>query len=198
MPGSRKSEIQRHWPIFLQTLNLMQKNSLYNIVPILLEAPNVEINNIPNHVIATKDYHHEILSIADAAIVCSGTATLETAILGCPMVVCYQLSPITWFLAQRMSSVKYLSLVNLISEKDVVKELLQNNMSAKNIVEEIIYLLSEHGKKNYKKRLCFACGFLRIKNKCISRGCEIYTAINYDIQNQNLCGKTYNPISVWV
>ena len=151
MPGSRKSEIQKHWPIFLQTVGLMQKNSSYNIVPILLEAPNVDIDNIPDHVITTKDSHHEILSIADAAIVCSGTATLETAILGCPMVVCYQLSPITWFLAQRMSSVKYLSLVNLISKKDVVKELLQNNMSADNIMKEIIYLLSEDGKKTIKK-----------------------------------------------
>ena len=151
MPGSRKSEIQKHWPIFLQTLDLMQKNSSYNIVPILLEAPNVDIDNIPNHVISTKDNHHEILSIADAAIVCSGTATLETAILGCPMVVCYQLSPITWFLAQRMSSVKYLSLVNLISGKNVVKELLQNNMSADNIMKEVIYLLSEDGKKTIKK-----------------------------------------------
>ena len=151
MPGSRKSEIQKHWPIFLQTIGLMQKNSSYNIVPILLEAPNVDIDNIPGHVITTKDNHHEILSIADAAIVCSGTATLETAILGCPMVVCYQLSSITWFLAQRMSSVKYLSLVNLISEKKVVKELLQGDMSADNIMGEIIYLLSEDGKKTIKK-----------------------------------------------
>ena len=151
MPGSRKSEIQKHWPIFLKTLNLMQKNSSYSIMPILLEAPNVDINNIPNHVISTKNNHHEILSIADAAIVCSGTATLETAILGCPMVVCYQLSSITWFLAQRMSSVKYLSLVNLISEKKVVKELLQGDMSADNIMGEIIYLLSEDGKKTIKK-----------------------------------------------
>ena len=150
MPGSRKSEIQKHWPIFLQTLNLMQKQLTYNIVPILLEAPNVVIDNIPQHVIRTKENHYELLSIADAAIVCSGTATLETAILGCPMVVCYQLSPITWFLAQRMSSVKYLSLVNLISDKNIVKELLQNNMSANNIMKEIIYLLSEHGKETVK------------------------------------------------
>ena len=151
MPGSRKSEIQKHWPIFLQTLNLMKKNSSFSIVPILMEAPNVEISNIPDHVITTKDDHYEILSIADAAIVCSGTATLETAVLGCPMVVCYQLSHITWFLAQKMSSVKYLSLVNLIGKKDIVKELLQNNMNANNIMEEVAYLLSKDGKKKVKK-----------------------------------------------
>ena len=147
MPGSRKSEIQKHWPIFLQTLDLLPKQSSHNIVPVLLEAPNVTIDDIPDNVITTKENHYEILSVADAAIVSSGTATLETAILGCPMVVCYKLSAVTWFLAQNMSSVKYLSLVNLISDKNVVKELLQNEMNASNIAEQIIYLLSRDGRE---------------------------------------------------
>ena len=152
MPGSRKSEIQRHWPIFLETLNLMQKNSSYSIMPILLEAPNVDINNIPNHVISTKNNHHEILSIADAAIVCSGTATLETAILGCPMVVCYQLSPITWFLAQRMSSVKYLSLVNLIAEEKIVTEFLQKEMTSKNLSKGVLSIINNSEKQDVQQR----------------------------------------------
>ena len=63
------------------------------------------------------------------------------------MVVCYKLSSVTWFLAQYMSSVKYLSLVNLISDKNVVKELLQNEMNASNIAEQIIYLLSRDGRE---------------------------------------------------
>ena len=150
MPGSRKSEIQKHWPIFLQTLNLLKKQSSYNIVPILLKAPNVVIDNIPSDIITIKEDHYEVLSVADAAIVCSGTATLETAILGCPMVVCYKLSSITWFLAQKMSSVKYLSLVNLIGNKNIVKELLQNDMNANNITKQIIYLLSEEGQEKTK------------------------------------------------
>ena len=150
MPGSRKSEIQKHWPIFLQTLNLLKKQSSYNIVPILLKAPNVVIDNIPSDIITIKEDHYEVLSIADAAIVCSGTATLETAILGCPMVVCYKLSSITWFLAQKMSSVKYLSLVNLIGNKNIVKELLQNDMNANNITKQIIYLLSGEGQEKTK------------------------------------------------
>ena len=150
MPGSRKSEIQKHWPIFLQTLNLLKKQSSYNIVPILLKAPNVVIDNIPSDIITIKEGHYEVLSVADTAIVCSGTATLETAILGCPMVVCYKLSSITWFLAQKMSSVKYLSLVNLIGNKNIVKELLQNDMNANNITKQIIYLLSEEGQEKTK------------------------------------------------
>ena len=120
MPGSRKSEIQKHWKIFLETMGLLGGNSKQKIVPILLQAPNVSIENLPDRFIATKENHHEILSVADAAIVSSGTATLETAILGCPMVVCYKLSPITWFLAQKMSSVKHFSLVNLIRDRKSV------------------------------------------------------------------------------
>ena len=119
MPGSRRSEIQKHWKIFSETISLLGKNSKQKIAPILLEAPNVSIKNLPDHFIVTKENHHEILSVADAAIVSSGTATLETAILNCPMVVCYKLSSITWFLAQKMSSVKHLSLVNLIGNKNL-------------------------------------------------------------------------------
>ncbi len=150
MPGSRKSEIEKHWKIFLETIDILDKKLNKKIIPVLLEAPNVSINNVPDNFIVTKEQHYEMLSIADAAIVSSGTATLETAMLGCPMVVCYRLSPITWFLAQKMSSVKYLSLVNLISNKKIVKELLQSKMVASNIAEEVLFLLSDDGQKNVK------------------------------------------------
>ncbi|OUW79561.1 MAG: lipid-A-disaccharide synthase [bacterium TMED217] len=150
MPGSRKSEIEKHWKIFLETIDILDKKLNKKIIPVVLEAPNVSINNVPDNFIVTKEQHYEMLSIADAAIVSSGTATLETAMLGCPMVVCYRLSPITWFLAQKMSSVKYLSLVNLISNKKIVKELLQSKMVASNIAEEVLFLLSDDGQKNVK------------------------------------------------
>ena len=150
MPGSRRSEIQKHWKIFSETISLLGKNSKQKIAPILLEAPNVSIKNLPDHFIVTKENHHEILSVADAAIVSSGTATLETAILNCPMVVCYKLSSITWFLAQKMSSVKHLSLVNLIGNKNIVKELLQTEMNASNIAKEVLFLLSGDGQKRIK------------------------------------------------
>ena len=67
------------------------------------------------------------------------------------MVVCYKLSSITWFLAKKMASVKHLSLVNLIVGKEIVTELLQNNMKPKKIAKEIDYLLSQEGKKTWEK-----------------------------------------------
>jgi len=151
MPGSRKSEIKKHWGVFLDTIKQLKKDNKHEIQPVLIQAPNIAIENVPDNIIRIKDNHYEALSSADVAIVCSGTATLETALLRCPMVVCYKLSSITWFLAKRMASVKHLSLVNLIVGKEVVAELLQNNMKPKNIAKEIYCLLSQEGKAAWKQ-----------------------------------------------
>ena len=146
LPGSRTSEVKKHWPIFLKTINAFNASSKNRIQPVLIQAPNIKIKNMPEGLIVINKNHYEALSCADAAIVCSGTATLETALLNCPMVVCYKMSSLTWFFAKKMSLVKHLSLVNLITEKASVKELLQQNMTATNIVNEINYLFSNEGR----------------------------------------------------
>tara|TARA_B100001013_G_scaffold52394_1_gene27459 strand:- start:453 stop:1586 length:1134 start_codon:yes stop_codon:yes gene_type:complete len=146
LPGSRTSEVKKHWPIFLKTIKAFNASSNHKIQPILIQAPNIKIENVPEGLVVVDKNHYEALSCADAAIVCSGTATLETALLNCPMVVCYKLSSLTWFFAKKMSLVKHLSLVNLITEKEAVKELLQKNMTATNIVNEVNYLFSNEGK----------------------------------------------------
>ena len=151
MPGSRKSEIKKHWGIFLDTIKQLKEGGKHKIQPVLIQAPNIAIDGVPENIITVKENHYEALYSADVAIVSSGTATLETALLKCPMVVCYKLSPVTWFLAKKMASVKHLSLVNLIVGKGVVTELLQNNMKPKNIVKEINYLLSDEGKRKWKQ-----------------------------------------------
>ena len=149
LPGSRTSEVKKHWPIFLKTINAFNASSKNRIQPVLIQAPNIKIKNMPEGLIVINKNHYEALSCADAAIVCSGTATLETALLNCPMVVCYKMSSLTWFFAKKMSLVKHLSLVNLITEKAAVKELLQQNMTATNIVNEINYLFSNEGKATW-------------------------------------------------
>jgi len=151
LPGSRTSEVKKHWPIFLKTIKAFNASSNHKIQPILIQAPNIKIENVPEGLVVIDKNHYEALSCADAAIVCSGTATLETALLNCPMVVCYKLSSLTWFFAKKMSLVKHLSLVNLITEKEAVKELLQKNMTATNIVNEVNYLFSNEGKNAWAK-----------------------------------------------
>ena len=126
MPGSRSIEIKRHWKIFVKTVKRLQEQH-NNLSFVLLEGNNVNINSGVD-IIKVKENQYEAIGVADAAIVCSGTATLETAMLKCPMIVCYKLSYLTWVVAQALSKVKYLSLANLIAEDRVVDEYLQGKM----------------------------------------------------------------------
>jgi lipid-A-disaccharide synthase len=82
-----------------------------------------------------------------AALVTSGTATLETALFGVPEVVCYKGSPISYLIAKQVISIKYISLVNLIMDREVVKELIQGEMSVGNLVRELRYLLYDENRK---------------------------------------------------
>jgi lipid-A-disaccharide synthase len=80
---------------------------------------------------------------ARAACVTSGTATLETALFGVPEVICYKGSKVSYEIAKRLIKVKYISLVNLIMNRPVVKELIQDEMNVKNIVSELKRLISD-------------------------------------------------------
>ena len=135
MPGSRSIEIKRHWKIFEKTVKTL-KEQHPNLSFVLLEGDNVNIDTTVE-LIKIKENQYEAIGIADAAVVCSGTATLETAMLKCPMIVCYKLSLPTWILAQMLSKVKYLSLANLIAGDKVVDEYLQNKMTAKNLASGV-------------------------------------------------------------
>jgi lipid-A-disaccharide synthase len=88
---------------------------------------------------------YEILQKADIALVSSGTATLETALFGVPQVVCYKGNRISFAIAKRLVKLKYISLVNLICDREVVRELIQDDMSAENIRREVASILSGKG-----------------------------------------------------
>lgn len=85
---------------------------------------------------------YELFVEADAALVSSGTATLETALFNVPQVVCYQTSWFSFKIAQLLVAIKYISLVNLISDKEVVKELIQDDLTVANMVAELKKILS--------------------------------------------------------
>jgi lipid-A-disaccharide synthase len=90
---------------------------------------------------------YDLLMQAKAALVTSGTATLETALFGVPEVVCYKGSSISYQIGKRLVKVKYISLVNLIMDKLVVKELIQNDLTAVNLKAELELLLHDGNKK---------------------------------------------------
>lgn len=155
LPGSRKQEIKAKLPIMLDSV---KDFSNYEII--VAGAPSLDIDFYSPFFSASnvKIIHgktYDILSLAEAAIVTSGTATLETALFEIPEVVCYKASSISYSIAKRLVKIKYISLVNLIMDREVVKELIQHECNASAIKKELSSLIVGGKKraevlKNYK------------------------------------------------
>lgn len=129
LPGSRKQEITKKLPIMLEVIK-----NYPNYEYVIAGAPGLEnefyesvIGDNPIKIIYNDTYN--ILNNSYAALVTSGTATLETALFNVPQVVCYQTSSISYHIAKRLVNIKYISLVNLILNKEVVKELIQGDLN---------------------------------------------------------------------
>ena len=149
LPGSRRQEIEKCLPEMLKAVRLYPG---YQFV--IAGAPSVNesvyrdlMNGLDVHIVQNQTY--ALLSNAYAAVVTSGTATLETALFNVPEVVVYKLNELSLFIARRMVKIKFFSLVNLISGKAVVKELLQYNL-AEGIAGELQLLLSDGA---YRKKM---------------------------------------------
>ena len=143
LPGSRKQEIIRKLPVMLGVSNHFPE---YQFV--VAQAPAIDdsfyklfTDRYPNVSIA-KNKTYDLLVQAKAALVTSGTATLETALFGVPEVVCYKGSSLSYQIAKRVIRVKYISLVNLIMNKLVIKELIQNELTVDNLKKELQDLLT--------------------------------------------------------
>lgn len=137
LPGSRHQEIARILPLMVKTVG---KFPQYRAV--LAAAPSVPATIYKDlignaDVTLIKDRTYDVLRSARAALVTSGTATLETALFGVPEVVCYSGSAINVWLAKRLVNIEYISLVNLIMEREVVRELIQSDLNAKELQAEL-------------------------------------------------------------
>jgi lipid-A-disaccharide synthase len=142
LPGSRKQEILKKLPVMLEVSRYFpdyqfvvaqapgQDEAFYSS----LLAPYPNVSSVCNQTYA-------LLLQARAACVTSGTATLETALFGVPEIVCYKGSSISYQIAKRLIRVKYISLVNLIMDKLVVKELIQDELTPENLRRELEDLL---------------------------------------------------------
>ena len=141
--GSRKQELQRILPIMLKTTVRFPEYQfvITGVDTIKQDYYTKLIKNYPVKVVFGKT--QELLRISRAAVVKSGTVTLETAMLGVPQVVCYQFSFITSLIARLLVHVKFASLVNLILDREAVTELLQNKFTVKNLYRELALLLPD-------------------------------------------------------
>ena len=142
LPGSRKQEVRIKLPVMLAVVKHFPDCRFA-----VAQAPGLEDAFIEaftskySNVDTVKGDTYGLLKEADAALVTSGTATLETALFGVPEVVCYKGSRISYLIAKRLIRVPYISLVNLIMGKEVVKELIQDEMNEKNLVTELKRIL---------------------------------------------------------
>ncbi len=148
LPGSRKQEILKKLPVMLQA-----SSSFPGYQFIVAKAPGIdesfydELLQPYQNVSYVSNKTYALLQQASAALVTSGTATLETALFGIPEVVCYKGSSISYQIAKRVIKVRYISLVNLILDRLVVKELIQEEMNKHNLETELNALLSNAERK---------------------------------------------------
>ena len=144
LAGSRRQEIKDNLPAMIEATRELAAD--YRIV--LAGAPSIPAGYYDRFIAGTDvevvyDQTYPLLASATAALVTSGTATLETALFGVPQVVCYEtpIPQVIAFLRRHLLKVRYISLVNLIADREVVRELVADTFSVENIRRELLRLL---------------------------------------------------------
>ena len=150
LPGSRVSEIKKSLPIFNKLVNIL-KNKLFIICGVN-NVPKELYNkiNLNKNVKIFYDDSYKAIQSSESSIVMSGTASLEVALLNRPQIVVYKTSPITAFVGLSILKIKFISLVNLILNKPLVKELIQDKFNCNNLIKELKNIETESRKREFK------------------------------------------------
>ncbi|MCB0802703.1 MAG: lipid-A-disaccharide synthase [Flavobacteriales bacterium] len=149
LPGSRLQEVSKMLPIMLkQAKHFPEYEFVLAAAPSLDDAIFADYLKDYQNFSVVRNRTYDLLQLSYAAMVTSGTATLETALFKVPEVVCYKGSFISYHIAKRIINIKYISLVNLIMDREVVKELIQGEMNEKLLRLELGKLLKDSEKRN--------------------------------------------------
>jgi lipid-A-disaccharide synthase len=149
LPGSRIEEVARLLPPLLDSTILLRKKmpELQFIIPL---APGISGTNLhpilrdgPVPIRVVNGFGYDVMALSDLIITASGTATLEAAILGKPMVIVYKVSSLTYWVARALIRVKHIGLVNLVAGKEIARELIQEEVNPERIAEEALRLLKD-------------------------------------------------------
>ena len=147
LPGSRAKEIAHNLPPIVAALRRIQAQRP-RVQFLLAVAPSIEpaslagrFAGVPGRMVGGAT--HAVLGACDAAVVASGTATVEAALLGAPMVVVYRLSPLTYHLGRRLVRVPHYAMANLIAGRRLVPELIQSDFTPERVAEEALRLLED-------------------------------------------------------
>jgi lipid-A-disaccharide synthase len=147
LPGSRTGELVHHLPVLQESVARIHAKKPSQFVVAAAHSKDVEFlrsgwpSGIPVQVVEGETYN--ALAAADAAIVSSGTATVEAALLNAPMVVVYRVSPLTAALARPLVRTPFFAMVNLIAERQVVPELVQDNFTPERVAAETLKILQD-------------------------------------------------------
>lgn len=175
LAGSRHKEVARIMPVLFETAALMaeENQDLQFVVALAQNRKLAEIEeaqkkisrknlNLPK-VIVVQNETHSVLNAADTAAVTSGTATLETAIIGTPSAIVYKTSPLNYKLLRPLITVEHFGLINLIARERLVKEFIQDEFTPKTLAAELFRLLEADVNKKMRERLKEVTAALKIR-----------------------------------
>jgi len=156
LPGSRAAELRQHLPVLRQACSRIRRETQAQFV--LAAAPGANIASLregwslelPLKIVLGQTYN--ALAAADAAIVSSGTATIEAALLDVPMVVIYRVTPLTALLAKPLVRTSFYSMVNLIAGQRAVPELIQKDFTPERVAVETVTLLRDQSARESLRR----------------------------------------------
>ena len=147
LPGSRKHEVERLLPPLLASAHLLQKEipDLQFIIPLAPGIPQAilssQMKNISIPIKVVEGFTYDMMNLSELLITASGTATLEGAILGKPMIIIYRVSLPSYWIGRALIRVKHIGLVNLVAGREIVPELIQKDVNPETITEEALHIL---------------------------------------------------------
>ena len=148
-PGSRHSEISRLLPLMFATARQLQSQDagLRFVLPVAESLDYEAIARQAGHsgvdIQVTRDGIYDVITACDAIVTCSGTVTLEIALLGTPMCIVYKVAPLTYWIMKRLVTIPHIGLVNIVAQREVVRELLQADANPGKVATELRRLLDD-------------------------------------------------------
>ncbi|MFA7410202.1 MAG: lipid-A-disaccharide synthase [Bacteroidales bacterium] len=158
LPGSRHQELSDMLPVMAGIIDYFPDYQFVIAAHDRFTDDQIREFAGKSNLLIIRGKTHELLAIADAALVTSGTATLETALLGTPQIVCYRTAPTSYLIARMLIQVRHISLVNLILEEACVPELIQGDLTDKKLRQELLRILED---QDYRNRMLL--GYDRLK-----------------------------------
>ena len=152
LPGSRKGEVSKLLPVMLKAAGILMQSRppVQFILPLadaldrdfveeMIRQESVPVRVVPNEI-------YDVIGVSDIVVVASGTATLETALLGTPMIIIYKVSPLSYYVGTKVINVTHIGLANLIAGKTIVPELIQEDANPNRIAAEVIGILADESR----------------------------------------------------